>query len=697
MGLLEKNAVLPYPKLQRNLELLRRRLGRPLVLSEKILYTHLCEPEAQELDHGKSFLKLNPDRAACHDATATMALLQFISAGLPEVQLPVTIHGDHLIVAEKGAEQDLENAKEQYREVYAFLASACAKYNIGFWKPGSGIIHTILFENYAFPGGLMIGTDSHTPNAGGIGMIGIGVGGSDAVDAMAGMPWELQCPKVMGVKLTGKLRGWASSKDIILKLAGIVSVSGGKGKIVEFFGPGTNTLGATAMATICNMSAEIGSTSCIFPYSDAMARYLAATKRDFVADAAKSNMGLLLPDEGSEKYYDEVIEIDLDTLEPHINGPYTPDLSHPLSKFSNEVQGSEWPKELSHAMVGSCTNSSYEDLKKASELIRQAESVGLKPKVPFFVTAGRRHDGNPGTHSFVTSPELVTAFAYSGSLKFNPLTDEVLDSKGQAFKFTPPVAEELPVSFESGENYYQPPAEDRTALQVVVDPKSDKLQLLQPFEAWKPGNAEGLTILLKVKGKCTTDHISPAGPWYNYRGHLENISNNLLTGAENAFLLNDPETSRGHAIDLTSPARPAKPVPEVAKIYKTAGIRWCIIGENNYGEGSSREHAALEPRYLGGVAVVANGFARIHETNLKKQGMLPLTFADLEAYGRIEADDRVDILGVEEIKPGEQLTMRVRKRDGSAWETPLNHTYHEGQILWLKYGSALNYIKSQKA
>ncbi|GME26186.1 uncharacterized protein LTHEOB_3320 [Neofusicoccum parvum] len=626
-----------------------------------------------------------------------MALLQFISAELPEVQLPVTIHGDHLIVAEKGAKQDLENAEQQYREVYEFLASASVRYNIGFWKPGSGIIHTILFENYAFPGGLIIGTDSHTPNAGGMGMLGIGVGGSDAVDAMAGMPWELQCPKVMGVRLIGKLSGWASSKDIILKLAGIVSVSGGKSKIVEFFGPGTETLGATAMATVCNMSAEIGSTSCIFPFSDAMARYLSATKRNFIADAARSNMGLLRADEGSERYYDEIIEIDLDTLEPHINGPYTPDLSHPLSKFSDEVKASEWPKKLSHAMVGSCTNSSYEDLKKASELVRQAETAGLKPKgvansviSSFNRNFVGRHDGNPGTHSFVTSPELVTAFAYSGSLHFNPLTDEVLDSQGQAFKFTPPVAEDLPTSFESGENYYQPPAEDRLAVKVQVSPKSDKLQLLTSFEPWKPGNAEDLAILIKVKGKCTTDHISPAGPWYNYRGHLENISNNLLTGAENAFLPGD----RGHALDLTTGTAAA--VPAVARRYKAAGIRWCVVGENNYGEGSSREHAALEPRYLGGVAVIANGFARIHETNLKKQGMLPLTFADPDAYGRVREDDRVDILGVEGIEPGRQLTMRVRRRDGEAWETQLNHTYHDGQIPWLKYGSALNYIKSQK-
>ncbi|KAL1641271.1 hypothetical protein SLS58_006173 [Diplodia intermedia] len=571
---------------------------------------------------------------------------------------------------------------------------------------------------------------------------------------MAGMPWELQCPKVMGVRLTGKLQGWASSKDIILKLAGMVSVSGGKGHIVEFFGPGTETLGATAMATICNMSAEIGSTSCIFPYSETMPRYLSATRRDFVDDAARNYMGLLRPDHGSDKYYDEVIEIDLNTLEPHINGPYTPDLSHPLSKFPNEVKDCEWPKQLSHAMVGSCTNSSWEDLKKASELVRQAEAAGLKPRVPFFVTAGSeqvratverdgilsafqeagavllsnscgpcvgqwnrtevekgvtnsvvssfnrnfvgRHDGNPGTHSFVTSPELVTAFAYSGSLQFNPTTDGLVDSKGQAFMFTAPVAEELPTSFERGKCYYQGPADDRDALTVQVDPKSDRLQLLQPFAPWEAGNAEDLTILLKVRGKCTTDHISPAGPWYNYRGHLENISNNLLIGAENAFIPGIP--SRGHALDLTaSPSLAILPIPEVARKYKHAGMRWAIIGGNNYGEGSSREHAALEPRYLGGVAVVAISFARIHETNLKKQGMLPLTFADPAAYGRIQADDKVDILGVEDLRHGEQLAMRVRRKDGGVWETKLNHTYHEGQIPWLKCGSALNYIKWQKA
>ncbi|KAL0257114.1 hypothetical protein SLS55_007924 [Diplodia seriata] len=489
---------------------------------------------------------------------------------------------------------------------------------------------------------------------------------------MAGMSWELQCPKIMGVRLTGKLQGWASSKDIILKLAGIVSVSGGKGSIVEFYGPGTETLGATAMATICNMSAEIGSTSCIFPYSEAMARYLSATKREFVDHAARNYMGLFRPDHGSDKYYDEVIELDLNTLEPHINGPYTPDLSHPLSKFSNEVKDCEWPRQLSHAMVGSCTNSSWEDLKKASELVRQAEAAGLKPRVPFFVTAGSEQ-----VRATVERDGVLSAFQEAGAVLLS-------NSCG------PCVGQWNRTEIEKG------PADDRDALTVQVDPNSDRLQLLQPFAPWEAGNAEDLTILLKVRGKCTTDHISPAGPWYNYRGHLENISNNLLIGAENAFI---PDiSSRGHALDLTaSPTSTVFPVPEVARKYKHAGMRWAIIGGNNYGEGSSREHAALEPRYLGGVAVVAISFARIHETNLKKQGMLPLTFVDPAAYSRIQADDKVDILGVEDLRHGEQLAMRVRRKDGGAWETKLNHTYHEGQIPWLKCGSALNYIKWQKA
>ncbi|KAK5744821.1 hypothetical protein LTR17_001898 [Elasticomyces elasticus] len=688
-----------------------------------------------------------------------MALLQFISAGLPKVAIPTTIHSDHLIVAEHGDEADVMNAKEQHREVYEFLSSASQRYGIGYWKAGSGIIHTIILENYAFPGGLIIGTDSHTPNAGGLGMLGIGVGGSDAVDAMAGMPWELQCPKVIGVCLTGRLQGWASSKDIILKLAGILTVSGGKGKIIEFSGPGVQTLNATAMATVCNMSAEVGSTSCIFPFTDATARYLAATDRSYIADAARQNSNLVIADEGSEQHYDDVIHIDLDTLEPHINGPFTPDLSHPLSRFSADIAQSSWPQQLSQAMVGSCTNSSYEDLKKVVNLVREAEAVCLKPKVPMLITAGSekiqatvaregilreleaagatvlstscgpcvgqwnragadkppltcrkhepnsvissynrnfvgRHDGNPATHSFVTSPEVVTAFAYSGDLNFNPTCDTLTTPSGQPFQFSSPHAEELPMSFAKGDTHYQAPPKDGSSVEVVVSPTSDRLQLLQPFAAWTQGNADDMTVLVKVRGKCTTDHTSPAGPWYNFRGHLENISYNLLTAAENDFLATLPRVSRGHALDQV--AGTVESIPQVAKNYKKAGIRWCILGDTNYGEGSSREHAALEPRFLGGVAVIARSFARIHETNLKKQGMLALTFSGAKVYDDIEADDRISVLGVEGMKPGMRLKMRVKKRDGKVWESWLEHSYQEGQIPWLMSGSALNYVKSQR-
>ncbi|KAF7185788.1 putative aconitate hydratase, mitochondrial [Pseudocercospora fuligena] len=747
---------LPYQKLQSSLNTIRRRLDRPLTLSEKIHFSHLCEPEAQEIVPGKSFLKLNPDRAACHDATATMALLQFISAGLPSTAIPTTIHSDHLIVTEHGGYKDLENAREQHREVYEFLSSACRKYDIGYWQAGSGIIHTIIFENYAFPGGLIIGTDSHTPNAGGMGMLGIGVGGSDAVDAMAGMPWELPCPKVLGVRLTGQLSGWSSSKDIILRLAGLLTVAGGKGKIIEFFGPGTQTLSATAMATVCNMSAEIGSTSCIFPWSESMGRYLQATDRGPIASAARQNYNLITPDEGSDKHYDEVLEIDLDTLEPHINGPFTPDLSHPLSRFSSNVQESTWPETLSSAMVGSCTNSSYEDLKKVVNMVREASTAGLKPKVPFLLTAGSekiratveqegilgeleaagatilssscgpcvgqwnregaskhepnsvissynrnftgRHDGNPATHSFVTSPEIVTAFAYSGSLRYNPNHDSITSQDGSTFKFTPPSSEELPKSFAKGDAHYQPPSNDPSSLSVNISPSSDRLQLLEPFSAWQHGNSIDMTILAKIRGKCTTDHISPAGPWYNYRGHLENISNNLLTGAENAFLSptpSKPAFARGQAINHIKHDE-VEAIPQVAKHYKENGIKWCIIADHNYGEGSSREHAALEPRFLGGVAVIAKSFARIHETNLKKQGVLALTFKNVEDYERIKKGDMVSVLGVEGMRPGKSLVMEVKTRREGSWRCELEHTYHEGQISWLRSGNALNYIKSLK-
>ena len=690
-----------------------------------------------------------------------MALLQFISAGLPRVSLPTSIHSDHLIVSEYGATEDLKRAEKDHEEVYAFLGSAAKKYGIGYWKAGAGIIHTTIFENYAVPGGLIIGTDSHTPNAGGMGMVGIGVGGSDAVDAMAGMPWELVCPKVIGVHLTGELQGWGSTKDIICKLAGLLTVSGGKGKIIEFFGPGAKTLSATAMATVCNMSAEIGSTSCIFPYSASMARYLKATKRAYIADYVDHfKESLLTADSGSERYYDDIIEIDLDTLEPHINGPFTPDLAHPLSKFKQNVAESEWPSKLSCSLVGSCTNSSYEDLEKVRSLVVQAREAGLdKVKVPFLVSPGSekiratvedagilddlreagatilsnscgpcvgqwdrkdvnvkeaernsvissfnrnftgRHDSNPGTHSFVTSPEIATAFAYSGTLDFNPAIDSLpvndsSDSNTTQFRFSPPMSNELPVEFSPGnENYQAPVTEDTSNLKVDVNPKSDRLQLLSPFEPWKQGNASDMTILVKVAGKCTTDHISPAGPWYNYRGHLDNISRNLLLGATNAFLP-DP-TSFDMIGRARDPGGNIAPIPEVARDLKGRGVRWCIIGDNNYGEGSSREHAALEPRYLGAVAVIVKSFARIHETNLKKQGMLPLTFNDAKDYDRIKEGDKITLVGVEEgeMVPGEQVTMRVKTTTGETWDAKLNHSYHGHQIPWLRAGSALNHVK----
>ena len=579
-------------------------------------------------------------------------------------------------------------------------------------------------------------------------MLGIGVGGADAVDAMSGMPWELVAPKVIGVKLTGQLQGWTSTKDIICKIAGILTVSGGKGSVIEFFGPGTQTLGATAMATICNMSAEIGSTSCIFPYTDAMGRYLSATKRGHVAQSANQFRDVLLTaDEGSHGYYDRIIEIDLSALEPHVNGPFTPDLAHPISQLKASIADKDWPIELSHAMVGSCTNSSYEDLDKVRQLVVQAKEAGFpKLKVPFLLTPGSetirataeadgildelrqagavvlssscgpcvgswdrkdvqskeknsvissynrnfigRHDSNPATHSFVTSPEMVTAFAYSGRLDFNPLTDPV---QGSSFRFTPPVENELPVHFETGKDTFQEPPTDSSHLSVVVDSNSDRLQLLKPFPKWQPGCATNMQVLIKVSGKCTTDHISPAGPWYKYRGHLENISNNMLTTATNAFLPNDPQLL-GHTV-LNGKV---EVVPQVARTLQAQKIPWCIIGDNNYGEGSSREHAALEPRFLGGTAVIARSFARIHETNLKKQGMLPLTFADPKDYDRIAEGDLITLLGVEEteFQAGKPVTMRVQPRHGGIWEVKLNHSFHPGQISWLRAGSALNHIKT---
>ncbi|OQE29628.1 hypothetical protein PENSTE_c002G00719 [Penicillium steckii] len=742
------------------LDSLKQQSKRPLTLTEKLLYSHLIvdgqrEWNLEKIDRGRTILELQPDRIACHDATATMALLQFISAGLPRVRTPTTVHSDHLVISEKGAIEDLERATSEHAEVYDFLSSASRKYGIGFWKPGSGIIHTVIFENYAMPGGLIIGTDSHTPNAGGLGMLGIGVGGADAVDAMSGMPWELVAPRVIGVNLTGQLQGWASTKDIICKLAGVLTVSGGKGSVVEFFGPGTQTLGATAMATICNMSAEIGSTSCIFPHSPSMDRYLKGTKRDYVAQSAIQVRNVLLTaDEGSHNYYDRVIDINLSTLEPHINGPFTPDLAHPISQLKSTISDKDWPVELSHAMVGSCTNSSYEDLDKCRQLVRQAHAAGTtKFKVPFLLTPGSeqiqataeadgildelrdagavvlssscgpcvgswdrkdvdvkgheknsvissfnrnfigRHDSNPATHSFVTSPEIVTAFAYSGRLDFNPTMDKIAGTD-IPFLLEPPINQELPRHFETGLDTFQEPPTDGSSLTVSVDPKSDRLQLLNPFKPWQRGNADGMEILIKVSGKCTTDHISPAGPWYKYRGHLENISNNMLTTASNASLPNDPQLLGHTRNPLTGKVNV---VPEVARDLQKNGVRWCIIGDNNYGEGSSREHAALEPRYLGGTAIIARSFARIHETNLKKQGMLPLTFNDSADYDRICDGDRISLIGVEEgeLQPDKSVVMKVQGKNGSVWEADLNHSFHQGQLAWLRAGSALNFIKTK--
>ncbi|PSN72669.1 aconitate hydratase [Corynespora cassiicola Philippines] len=759
---LNPETILDYDQRLSQLEFVKAGSKQPLTLTEKILYSHLFDGSdasntLHDIRRGETLLHLRPDRVACHDATATMALLQFISAGLPHVAIPTSVHSDHLIVSRDGSEQDLKRAQVDHREVYAFLSSAAKKYGIGWWKPGAGIIHTTIFEHYSFPGGLIIGTDSHTPNTGGMGMLGIGVGGSDAVDAMAGMPWEVQCPKVVGVRLEGKLNGWASAKDIICKLAGMFTVSGGKGKVIEFFGPGTETLGATAMGTVCNMSAEVGSTSCIFPYSDAMGRYLRVTKRSSIADLAGRYRSILLTaDQGSEEHYDDVINLNLDTLEPHINGPFTPDLSHPLSQLKAAVANSDWPVEVSHAMVGSCTNSSYEDLYKTQQLINQAKAAGLgRVKTPFMVAPGSedirataeadgilqtlreagavvlsnscgpcvgqwdrtdvdvkgrqrntvvssfnrnfvaRHDGNPETCSFVTSPEMVTAFAYAGRIDFNPITDSI-PGEGSAhnFRFTAPTSVELPSSFTQGKDLYQPPQFESPNLMVDIDPKSDRLQLLEPFKPWTSGAATSMHVLIKVRGKCTTDHISPAGPWYNYRGHLENISNNMLLAASNAFLPQDAKFL-GHAINPLDSK--VAVVPEVARGLRDQGINWCIIGDWNYGEGSSREHAALEPRFLGGIAVIARSFARIHETNLKKQGMLPLTFSNPDDYNRIKEGDSVTLLGVEEgeLEPGEEVQMKIRTKKGAIWELSLNHSYSKDQIQWLRAGSALNYIKKK--
>lgn len=733
---------LPYEKLAQNLEIVKKRLNRDLTLSEKVLYSHLDDPKNQDIKRGNSYLRLRPDRVAMQDATAQMAMLQFISSGLPRVAVPSTIHCDHLIEAQVGGDKDLARAKDINKEVYKFLETAGAKYGVGFWKPGSGIIHQIILENYAFPGLLMIGTDSHTPNGGGLGGLCIGVGGADAVDVMANIPWELKCPNVIGVKLTGELKGWTSPKDVILKVAGILTVKGGTGAIVEYFGPGVDSISCTGMATICNMGAEIGATTSLFPYNSRMESYLKATKRDDIAATANKYKNLLTPD--GKAPYDQLIEIDLSTLEPHVNGPFTPDLANPISKLGENAKKAGWPNDIRVGLIGSCTNSSYEDMGRCASIVKEAAKHGLKFKIPFNVTPGSeqvratierdgiagtlrdagatvlanacgpcigqwdrrdvkkgekntivtsynrnftaRNDANPATHCFVTSPELVTALSIVGRLDFNPLTDELTGNEGK-FKLSNPFGDELPSKgFDPGQDTYEAPPADGSKVQVDVSPSSDRLQLLSPFDKWDGKDLTDLTVLIKVKGKCTTDHISAAGPWLKYRGHLDNISNNMFIGATNI------ENNEMNKIKNLLTGEWAA-VPATARAYKAAGIRWVAIGDDNYGEGSSREHAALEPRHLGGRAIIVKSFARIHETNLKKQGMLPLTFANPADYDKIQPTDKISILGLQQFAPGKPLQAEIKHADGKVEKITLNHSFNEQQIDWFKAGSALNRMK----
>jgi len=728
-------------------------LKRPLTLAEKILYTHLYNPdEIKDYKRGVDYVNFKPDRVAMQDATAQMALLQFISAGLPKTAVPTTVHCDHLIIARNGAKDDLDYALGLNKEVYDFLSSVSQKYGIGFWKPGAGIIHQVLLENYAFPGGMMIGTDSHTVNAGGLGMVAIGVGGADAVDVMAGMPWELRMPKLIGIRLTGKLQRWTSPKDVILKVAGILTVKGGTGAIIEYFGEGARTISCTGKGTICNMGAEVGATTSIFGFDQKMYDYLVATGRSQVAELAQQLKDYLTGDDevyqNPEKYFDQVIEINLDELEPHINGPFTPDLAWPLSKFAEAVEKNGWPEKLSAGLIGSCTNSSYEDISRSASIAKQALEKGLKAKTYFLITPGseqirytierdgfieifekiggtvlanacgpcigqwqrsdigkdepnsiltsfnrnfaKRNDGNPNTHAFVASPEIVTAFAIAGTLKFNPLKDKLVNDKGEEVMLEDPSGFELPPrGFDVKEMGYQPPAEDGSSIEIKINPNSERLQLLQPFEPWDGNDFLGLRLLIKVKGKCTTDHISMAGPWLRYRGHLDNISNNLLIGAVNYF--NDKTNYVKN--QLTGEYGP---VPEVQRYYKANGIGTIVVGDENYGEGSSREHAAMEPRYLGVKAILAKSFARIHETNLKKQGVLAITFANKDDYDKIQEDDIIDIVGLKEFAPNKPLKVILHHKDGSTEEFPVNHSYSETQIEWFKAGSALNLLRQKK-
>ncbi len=743
-----------YQRMPANVKAAREMLGRPLTLSEKILYNHLWEyPATANFKRGADYVDFAPDRVAMQDATAQMALLQFMQAGRPKVAVPSTVHCDHLITAKNGANNDLEVANTESKEVFDFLASVSNKYGIGFWKPGAGIIHQVVLENYAFPGGMMIGTDSHTVNAGGLGMVAIGVGGADACDVMAGLPWELKWPKLIGVKLTGKLNGWAAPKDVILKVAGILTVKGGTGAIVEYFGEGATSMSCTGKGTICNMGAEIGATTSTFGYDESMERYLRATDRADVADLANTVKEHLTADAevyaNPSAYFDEVIEINLDTLEPHLNGPFTPDLATPISKMKEAAAANGWPTKIEVGLIGSCTNSSYEDISRAVSLAKQVAEKNLKTKAEFTITPGsekvrytierdgfldtfdkigakvfanacgpcigmwdrmgaekqekntivhsfnrnfaKRADGNPNTFAFVASPELVTALAIAGDLTFNPLTDSLKNENGEMVKLDPPTGFELPLlGFEVKDAGYQAPAIDGSGIQVAVNPESNRLQLLDPFAKWEGTDLKGLKLLIKAKGKCTTDHISMAGPWLKFRGHLDNISNNLLIGAVNYYT----EKTNDVKNQLTSEYGT---VPAVQRAYKAAGIGSIVVGDENYGEGSSREHAAMEPRHLGVRAVLVKSFARIHETNLKKQGMLALTFDNKSDYDKIQENDSIDILGLTNFTPNEPLTLVLNHSDGTTDNIVVNHSYNDQQIEWFKEGGALNIIRKSVA
>jgi aconitate hydratase len=724
-----------YATTRRNLETARERLGRPLALAEKILFGHLDDPARQELSPGKAILQLRVDRVAMQDATAQMAILQFAQARIPRTAVPTTVHCDHLIQASAGAEKDTRNALSVNKEVYDFLASASRKYGIGFWKPGAGIIHQVVLENYAFPGALMIGTDSHTPNAGGLGMIAVGVGGADAVDAMAGLPWEVKHPKLIGVRLTGKLGGWTAPKDVILWVCQQLTVKGGTDHVVEYFGPGCASISCTGKATICNMGAEHGATTSVFPFDARMAAYLRATRRAGLAELAERNLDLLQPDPASEKHYDRILELDLSTLEPHVTGPHTPDRARPLSKLAEEVGREGFPDRLSAALIGSCTNSSYEDIARVVDVARQARAAGLRAASPLLVTPGSdqiyatirrdgyvqaledvgatvlanacgpcigqwkredirsgeknsilnsfnrnfpgRNDGNADTLSFIASPEIVMALSLAGRLSFNPAADAL---PGGARLRPPSPADEVPrEGFVAPMEGYVPPAADGSGVEVLVDPKSPRLQLLEPFAPWDGRDFVESPLLLKAKGKCTTDHISPAGKWLAFRGHLDRISDNMLTAATDAF--------------TGQPAGDA--VPKRARVYKAEGRRWIVVGDSNYGEGSSREHAAMSPRYLGACAIIARSFARIHETNLKKQGLLAFTFANPDDYEKVRAGDRVSLLGLKGLTPGQEAEAVLHHGDGSSERVKLRHSMTAEQLDWFRAGSALNLLKQR--